>query len=71
MNNEILMGGWSQDRVRALFWVEFMYRPRWLTEQEWLDAIKIWDTYGTEKGSGYTCVKAVAQYLNINLEDLG
>jgi hypothetical protein len=70
MNNEVLMGSWSQERVRSLFWTEFMYVPRYLTKGEWQDAVEIWETMGTEKGSGYTCVKAVAQYLGLDLEDL-
>lgn len=70
MNNEVLMGGWSQERVRGLFWVEFMYTPRWLTPNEWQDAIEIWDTMVHGKGSGYACVQAVAQFLDINLEEL-
>jgi hypothetical protein len=64
------MGGWTQARVRNLFITEFMYTPRLLNQGEWEEAVELWDTMGTEKGSGYTCVKAVAQILDLDLEDL-
>ena len=64
------MGGWTQARTRNLFITEFMYTPRLLNQSEWEEAIEIWETMGTEKGSGYTCVKAVAQILGLDLEDL-
>ncbi len=68
--NERLMGNWTQERVRSLFWMEFMYTPRWLSQDEWEDCIRIWDTFTEGKGSGYACVMAVAQFLGLDWEEL-